>query len=207
MKLGERFIVILMLFFIIPSCRFMEKRGEASKGEELVSVGLEESRKELSSVKRPVFVFKRIKSGKFEMGSPLGESYRGSDEGQKPVEISKPFEMMDTEVTQEQWYLLMGDNPSRFKREGDCANHRYVSTRDGRKVGLCPGHPVESVSWNKVQGYIKELNYRFSGKGDKVVGIAVRFGGLREAVIGCRVRRSGSMRRELGGKTAYFFGR
>ena len=66
--------------------------------------------------------------------------------------------MMTTEVTQEQWYQVTGKNPSKFKREGDCENW-------DSKRGMCPDNPVESVSWNDVKGYIRELNELSGMKG------------------------------------------
>jgi len=53
------------------------------------------------------------------------------------VTITKPFYIGKYEVTQEQWVAVMGSNPSRFK---------------GRR------RPVENVSWNDVQKFIKKLN-------------------------------------------------
>ncbi|MDR2574360.1 MAG: formylglycine-generating enzyme family protein [Desulfovibrio sp.] len=55
------------------------------------------------------------------------------------VIVSKPFFLGKYEVTQEQWMTVMGNNPSSFK---------------GRK------NPVESVSWDDVQEFIKRLNAR-----------------------------------------------
>ena len=64
------------------------------------------------------------------------------------VEISKSFEIMSTEVTQQQWFYVMGQNPSYYK---DCSNHDNVNN-------ICPDHPVERVSWDDVQEFIKKLN-------------------------------------------------
>ncbi|MBU1223785.1 MAG: SUMF1/EgtB/PvdO family nonheme iron enzyme [Gammaproteobacteria bacterium] len=48
------------------------------------------------------------------------------------------FALARTEVTQAQWQVLMGNNPSRFKEcGGDC--------------------PVENVSWHDAQAYVKKL--------------------------------------------------
>jgi serine/threonine protein kinase len=48
-------------------------------------------------------------------------------------------------VTQAEWQAVMGDNPSQFK-----GNPRY---------------PVESVSWDRVQEFLKKLNQRKQGEG------------------------------------------
>ncbi|MDP6545073.1 MAG: formylglycine-generating enzyme family protein [Phycisphaerae bacterium] len=52
---------------------------------------------------------KRLKAGKFIIGSPTTEAKRGSDEGpQTPVTISKAFYIGVTEVTQAQYTAVMG---------------------------------------------------------------------------------------------------
>jgi formylglycine-generating enzyme required for sulfatase activity len=83
------------------------------------------------------FIF--IRAGTFVMGSPESELGRDKYERQHEVTISKPFYMQATEVTQGQWQAVMGDNPSHFKECGD----------------ICP---VERVSWDDCQEFIRRLN-------------------------------------------------
>ena len=106
--------------------------------------------------------FQRIdaENANFTMGSPREENNRDSNEDQVEVTLSRPFEMMTTEVTQGQWFEVMGDNPSTFKSSSDCSDHLQING-----VGLCPDLPVESVSWNQVQGYIERLNEMEALKG------------------------------------------
>lgn len=92
--------------------------------------------------------FAFIMPGTFQMGSPGTEADRGSDEKQHPVRISNAFYMQTTEVTQEQWIEVMGDNPSSFKNCGQ--------TYKG--IAVCANHPVERVSWNDIQEFLKKLN-------------------------------------------------
>ncbi len=73
---------------------------------------------------------------------PAGEFMMGSDEhdSEKPVHkvtINKPFYLGTYPVTQREWKSVMDDNPSNFK--GDDL-------------------PVESVSWNDIQEFIRKLN-------------------------------------------------
>jgi len=78
--------------------------------------------------------FVLVQPGTFRMGSDDGS------EDEKPVHevmISKPFYIGKYEVTQAQWQIVMGSNPSAFK--GD-------------------NRPVESVSWNDAQQFIRKLN-------------------------------------------------
>ena len=80
-----------------------------------------------------------VPAGSFTMGSPAGEYGRGDDERQHQVTISKPFYLQTTEVTQGQWQQVMGNNPSYFNHCG-------------------AGCPVEQISWNDVQEFIRKLN-------------------------------------------------
>jgi len=107
--------------------------------------------------------FAWIPPGRFTMGSPKGEAeFRGDDEPdeddeaednpdpdddgeeagdhaetQHNVTLTKGFYMGVYPVTQEQWQAVMGDNPSHFKVEHNL--------------------PVEQVSWNDCQEFIKKL--------------------------------------------------
>jgi formylglycine-generating enzyme required for sulfatase activity len=77
-----------------------------------------------------------IPAGNFEMGSKNGEP---DEKLVHTVTISQPFEMGKYEVTQGQWKAVMGKNPSEYKKCGDNC-------------------PVENVSWDDVQAFIKKLN-------------------------------------------------
>jgi formylglycine-generating enzyme required for sulfatase activity len=86
-----------------------------------------------------------IPPGTFMMGSPETEEGRYSRELLHEVTLSKGFYMQTTEVTQGQWTAVMGHNPSHFTGCGlDC--------------------PVESVSWNDVQEFIRRLNENSEGE-------------------------------------------
>ena len=97
--------------------------------------------------------FRTISKGPFLMGGPSGEHYHDSGEDRRQVTISKSFDIMTKEVSQMQWFSVMGVNPSRFKGSTDCNNHIVINGEE-----LCPDNPVERVSWNRVQGFIKRLN-------------------------------------------------
>jgi len=63
-------------------------------------------------------------------------------------------------VTQGQWQAVMGDNPSYFSRFGGGSNTvRNISDEELKLF------PVESVSWNDVQAFIKKLNEREKSSG------------------------------------------
>ncbi len=82
-----------------------------------------------------------IPPGEFMMGSPEDEPGRFDNEKLHRVKLNCGFYMQTTTVTQGQWKALMGNNPSYFKKSGD----------------KCP---VEQVSWNDAQGFIKKLNQK-----------------------------------------------
>ena len=94
----------------------------------------------------PDMEFVWIPAGEFLMGSPNYEEGRESDERQHEVRISQGFWMAKYEVTQGEWELVMGSNPSHFDECG-------------------PRCPVETVSWNDVQEFIRRLNERETDRG------------------------------------------
>jgi formylglycine-generating enzyme required for sulfatase activity/uncharacterized GH25 family protein len=88
--------------------------------------------------------FVLIPAGEFMMGSPVGESGRRNNEGpQHKVKLTKPFYMLTTEVTQQQYIQIMGSNPSIFKG----ANN-----------------PVEKVSWNDAIEFCRKLSTKTGRK-------------------------------------------
>ena len=86
--------------------------------------------------------FAWIPAGDFRMGSTSSEA---SDREQPVtrVRISRGFWLGKHEVTQAEWQAVMGTNPSGFSGCGRC--------------------PVERVSWNDAQGFIRQLNGRAGG--------------------------------------------
>ncbi|HWQ96149.1 MAG TPA: formylglycine-generating enzyme family protein, partial [Candidatus Methylomirabilis sp.] len=92
----------------------------------------------VTKVPIPDSEFVLIPPGEFDMGSPQDQKFREKDEGPvHRVKIAKAFNMSKYEITQKQWRDVMGTNVSNFK--GD-------------------NLPVENVSWNDVQEFIKKLN-------------------------------------------------
>jgi formylglycine-generating enzyme required for sulfatase activity len=94
-----------------------------------------------------------IPAGSFTMGSPSGEADRGDDENQVQVRLTKGFWMAETEVTQAQWVLRMGTQPSRFHRLEDCPTEHLA----WGGLELCPSLPVDSVSADEIDQFIKLL--------------------------------------------------
>jgi formylglycine-generating enzyme required for sulfatase activity len=105
--------------------------------------------------------FVLIKGGTFVMGSPAEEPERGQDEPQHQVTVSD-FYLARSEVTQQEYAALMGNNPSESKRESlpvenvtwlDAALYcNALSTHEGLEaVYTIDG---ETVVWNRdADGY------------------------------------------------------
>ena len=83
--------------------------------------------------------FVYIAPGAFIMGSPIDEEGRDPDEPQHHVTLTRGFYLQTTEVTQADWYRVMGNNPSAFSSCGSSC-------------------PVESVSWLHAVGYANALS-------------------------------------------------
>ena len=98
--------------------------------------------------------FVKIKAGSFQMGSPSTEKGRHADEKLHAVTITRDFEMQMTLVTQAQYFLTMGHNPSFFSSRSYCAND-FVEING---ASLCSNNPAEQVSWSDTQDFINKLN-------------------------------------------------
>ena len=83
-----------------------------------------------------------IPAGEFLMGSSAYENGRSNNETQHAVTLTKPYYIGKYEVMQEQWEVVMGNNPSQIK---------------GDKL------PVTNVSWEDTQEFIKKLNTKTDG--------------------------------------------
>ena len=97
--------------------------------------------------------FARLQKGTFYMGGGGGKSGTKKD-------ITDDFEIAVHTVTQDQWQTVIGSNPSSFSRKGaDSDKVKDISDADLKQF------PVEFVSWDDIQEFIKKLNERESGKG------------------------------------------
>lgn len=98
----------------------------------------------------PLIKMVRIPAGSFMMGSPDTERGRNVNEGPvHQVTIGYDFYMGETEVTQGQWYAVMGYN---------AATHHPDGTPRSSSWGVGPNYPVYYVSWDNCQAFLAALN-------------------------------------------------
>lgn len=85
-----------------------------------------------------------VRGGTFKMGCTSEQQDCGNDEKPAHDVTLSDFEIGRYEVTQKLWTDIMGNNPSYFKNCDQC--------------------PVEQVSWDDVQEFLKKLNAKFPGR-------------------------------------------
>ena len=106
--------------------------------------------------------------GRFMMGSPAAELGRSAAETRHSVTLTRAFLLQATEVTQAEWFAVMGNRPSYFGACGEAC-------------------PVERVSWYDAAEY---LNRRSDAEGlercyDLRNCVGVAGGGCRGAAQDC----------------------
>ena len=98
------------------------------------------SGKEVFTVNGVSFTMIRVDGGTFTMGATEEQGSDAEDDEKPAHEVTLSTYMIgETEVTQALWQAVMGSNPSYFK---------YSSSQN----------PVEKVSWDDCQEFIKKLN-------------------------------------------------
>lgn len=118
------------------------KRTENIVGGSLRTIAIDSptptNNNKIITVKGVSFTMIEVEGGTFNMGTTkeLDKKALYQETPMHAVTVSDYF-IGETEVTQELWMAVMGDNPSHFKGEK---------------------RPVESVSWNDCQRFIAKLN-------------------------------------------------
>ena len=83
-----------------------------------------------------------VQPGTFKMGSPTTESDRGTDETEHNVTITQGFYLGKYEVTQAQYEVVIGSNPSEFNATGN------------------GDRPVEDLNWTEAMAFCEQLTIR-----------------------------------------------
>jgi formylglycine-generating enzyme required for sulfatase activity len=95
-----------------------------------------------------------INPGSFHMGSkgpefgPYAAKHHKNNESYHQVTISRGFWISTLECSQKQWQAVTGSNPSWFKPGTDDDPYDL---------------PVENVSWNDIQIFLRKLNLKYPG--------------------------------------------
>ncbi len=129
---------------------------------------LEENGREQEAAWLRSGLWRLIPAGSFWMG--------GASRQKKQVEIPYAFYLGTYTVTQGEWEAVMGSNPSHFSREGE--GKEQVQSISDADLKL---FPVECVSWDDTQEFIKKLNER-----EKEIGWLYRLPTEAEWEYACR---------------------
>jgi len=129
----RRIVAAIMLALAVPVVPLVAETGDVVLSDAKLLSGKEMDVDLGGGVKLMLIL---IPPGEFTMGSNDGNS---DEKPVRRVRITKGFWMGKFEVTQAQWEQVLGSNPSQFK-------------------GL--RNPVDNVSWNDCQKFLKKLNQR-----------------------------------------------
>lgn len=124
--------IVAIIVQLFTSCASKQQITEYKIDEVLEDSKIDNKIDEITALLNS-FVY--VQGGSFSMGDTFG----GGDKDEKPVHnvhVSS-FSIGKYEVTQAQWQAVMGSNPSEFKNCDNC--------------------PVEFISWNAIQKFIKKL--------------------------------------------------
>lgn len=130
--------------------RALEKISNISLYEKLAKSPLpDEIRKESFQFKS----FQFPEDGKLvRLGNIENDILRTTSENFHTALLTNDFEIQLTEVTQYQWALIMGENPSHFKTDGKEIEIDRIPTL------MNPNRPIDGVSWLDVQIFLKKIN-------------------------------------------------
>jgi formylglycine-generating enzyme required for sulfatase activity len=169
MKLLFRFILWIMIIlivtsvFIAPGATLEEESGAKAASDKTLQNASRDSYTDAETGME----FVLVKGGCYQMGDTFGDGY----ENEKPAHevCLDDFYISKFKVTQGQWKTVLGNNPSHFKNCGDNC-------------------PVENISWNDAQEFIRTLNQR-TGKKYRLLTeaeweYAARSGGRKEKWAG-----------------------
>ena len=104
--------------------------------------------------------FAFIPSGTFRMGSLENEDGRQEWEERHWVKISKDFEIQTTEVTQAQWFAVMGQYPN----VEECRNGSDIEAeKQHRKLVYGDDQPVVCINKRDIDKFLRKLNGKNGG--------------------------------------------
>ena len=149
---------LLTLCLVLPSGCFLEEQARKAG---LIEV------EELSPLAAPDNHYNSFHYEKMEF-VPITVEESSWDERRVSVTLTQDFEMQTTEVTQGQWFAVMGKIKICHNEERHCPGERHLF---GHEIGyystifrsICPNYPVVCVSWKDAQDFIAKLNRKNDG--------------------------------------------
>jgi len=120
------------------SAAIAEEDAANKQTQKTVSSSTTSSNKKTYTVNGVSFTMVRVAGGTFTMGASSGDSEAHDNEKPAHQVTLSSYSIGETEVTQALWQAVMGSNPSHFT--GNLQR------------------PVERVSWNECQAFIRKLN-------------------------------------------------
>ena len=144
---GQRTEIILPSLFATehqPEKRTNKPLFESSAVEKNISADV--------FARSEIFAFQYVMypAGSFKVSNP---TLVRADES---VTLTYDFEIQTTPVTQLQWFLITGNNPSHFNKAEFADTREEFVVING--IGILVNHPVENVSWEETQIFIQKLN-------------------------------------------------
>lgn len=127
---GALFAYVFWFYFI--------RETETHREQIVPEVKIEKKADRTFTVNGCTFTMKYVKGGDFMMGATAEQMQSWPDEKPAHHVIIDDYYIGETEVTQELYKAVMGENPSQFKGNDQC--------------------PVENVSWVDCQNFVEALN-------------------------------------------------
>ena len=144
MKTIRKFGILLLCIFAVTAFFAFSRDEKEETGRNSEEGARGEVFTETFSVNAVQFKMVKVEGGTFQMGATSEQGSKAYDGGYPVHSVTlSDYYIGQTEVTQELWEAVMGSNPSYFEGDNQC--------------------PVENVSWNDCQEFIKKLN-RLTGK-------------------------------------------
>ncbi|PQJ81855.1 bifunctional serine/threonine-protein kinase/formylglycine-generating enzyme family protein [Polaribacter glomeratus] len=122
----------------IASIKEALNSAEAKKKQEEQQKAIEHTNRAAKAIKSLEENMVYVQGGTFTMGCTSEQTGCSSNESPAHAVTLSSFNIGKYEVTQGQWQAVMGNNPSSFSGCDQC--------------------PVEQVSWNDIQSFLKKLN-------------------------------------------------
>ena len=130
-------------------------------GEKITTLVLDPNHRQLNAAFLDAFLalpnldqkFVTIKAGSFTSGSSSSSPGHLPYEKSANITLTHDFEIMSTEVTQGEWYMVMGDNPSRFNKKKYCPDQHLVIGN----VEMCINLPVTNITYYEIQQFVRRL--------------------------------------------------